>query len=267
MNRAEALDHLLAVERLALTTDFDGTVSEIAPSPDLAVMFPRCRELLASFAKKLPLVAIVSGRPAAEVHQLVGLPGMIYLGNHGLERWEDGRIHFEPSASSHPDAIRSILEAARQALELPGLIFEEKQTGASIHYRLASDPAAARQEVTFVLQELTDGTEVKVMEGRRVVELRPALNADKGTALFDLLRRHDVNGAVYAGDDTTDLDAFDGLRRWARQEGGRSITVAVASSEMPPELAENADLTVEGVEGWADFLDALLNDLDARNLG
>jgi len=257
MNPSEAVLYLLDAGPLALTTDFDGTVSEIAPTPELATLHPRCRDSLGKLSEELPLVAVVSGRRVEDVRQLVGLPGIVYLGNHGLERWENGTTYVEPSASEQFLVIRSILEDARVELNIRGLLFEEKGTGASIHYRSTSNPSAARTQITSLLRDLAKGKEVKVVEGRRVVELRPASDADKGTALIELLCRYDVGGAIYAGDDRTDLDAFAGLRRWSGQEGRRAVTVGVISAEMPPELAEEADVTVGGVEGWADFLDAL----------
>lgn len=258
MKPSEAVLYLLDAGPLALTTDFDGTVSEIAPTPEQARIHPRCRDNLAELSEQLPLVAVVSGRHVEDVRQLVGLPGVVYVGNHGLERWENGTTYVEPSASEEFLVIRSILENARVELNIPGLLFEEKGTGASIHYRSTSNPSAARKRITSLLRDLAKGKEVEVVEGRRVVELRPALEVNKGSALIDLLGRYDVRGAVYAGDDQTDLDAFAGLRRWADQEGKRAVTVGVISAEMPPELAEEADVTVDGVEGWADFLDDLV---------
>ena len=145
------------------------------------------------------------------------------------------------------------------------MVIEEKETGASIHYRLTSDPAVAREQVISVLRDLTEDTGIQLVEGRRVVELRPSLDVNKGTALFDLLTRHPVRAAVYAGDDRTDLDAFTGLRRWEQQEGGRSLAVAISSPEMAADLRQAADVVVEGVEGWADLMDALLTKLDAEN--
>jgi trehalose 6-phosphate phosphatase len=146
-----------------------------------------------------------------------------------------------------------------------GLGFEEKGIGASIHYRLCADPTTARQRVMATLRELSAGMGIKIVEGRRVIELRPSVDVDKGTALFDLLSRYDVAGSVYAGDDVTDLDAFVGLRRWEEQEGGRSLAVAVSSREMPPDLCQAADVVVEGVEGWADLLEALLTSFKASS--
>jgi trehalose 6-phosphate phosphatase len=257
MNPQEALDYIVAAQPLALITDFDGTISEIAPTPEQAVVFPRCCRRLARLARDLPLVSIVSGRQVNDVRRLVGLPGIVYVGDHGLCRWEKGHTHVEPSARNHLESMRGIIETARQRLTLPGIVFEEKDTGVSIHYRATPDPVAAQKEITSLLEDLTRGTGIEILEGRRVVELRPTVHVDKGTAVFELLRDRMVDGAIYAGDDTTDVDAFAGLRRWSEQEGKRSLAVAVSSSEMPPELREAADLVVDGVEGWADFLDAL----------
>jgi trehalose 6-phosphate phosphatase len=267
MNAQEALDYVAAARPLALITDFDGTISEIAPTPEEAVVHARCRHLLARLARHLSLVAIVSGRQVTEVRRLVDLSGIIYVGNHGLCRWEGGHTHLEPSVLAHLEEIRGIAETARQRLTSPWLRFEEKDTGVSIHYRSAPDPASAKKEITSLLEDLTKGVAVEVLEGRRVVELRPAVQVDKGTAVFELLRDRVVGGAIYAGDDTTDLHAFAGLRRWSEQAKKRSLAVAVNSREMPPDLGEAADLVVDGVEGWADFLntieDNLVTGLDA----
>ncbi len=264
MDVAQAVERLLEAQPLALTTDFDGAISEIAATPGLASVHPRCRDLLAQLVHKLPLVAILSGRPATEVRQLTGIEEIVYLGNHGLEWWQDGTGHIEPSVSQDLPKIGSILEAARRALDLPGLTFENKGATASVHYRLTEDPIQARNQVLAVLHDLTRGTGVRVVEGRRVAELRPSVRVDKGTALSGLLRRYPVRTAVYAGDDVTDVDAFAGMRHWAQQEDGRSVAVAVASPEAPPELSDSADLVVESVDGWADFMHSLLTSLDAR---
>jgi trehalose 6-phosphate phosphatase len=261
MDPHEALAYIVAEQPLALVTDFDGAISKIVSTPGQAEVFPRCRELLAKLAGELPLVAVLSGRPVGDVQRLVGLPGIVYIGNHGLSRWEGGQTHIDPSVSGHISAIHSIAEEARQLLTVPGLLIEDEETGVAIHYRSTPDPASARSLVVRVLQELVSGTGIQVLEGRLVVELRPPVNIDKGTSIFELLCGHDVNGAVYAGDDRTDLDAFAGLRRWAEQEDKRALAVAVDSSEIPPGLREAADLVVDGVEGWADFLDALQRNL------
>jgi trehalose 6-phosphate phosphatase len=150
-------------------------------------------------------------------------------------------------------------------LDVHGLGFEEKGVGASIHYRLCPDPNIARAKVLTILGKLCAGTGIKIVEGRRVIELRPSADANKGTALSHLLSEHDIGSAVYAGDDVTDLDAYAGLRRWAEQEGRRCLAVAVNSPEMPPDLGHAADVIVEGVQGWADLMEALLTSLEGSS--
>ncbi|MFQ5886845.1 MAG: trehalose-phosphatase [Anaerolineae bacterium] len=260
----KAIDYLLAGQPLALATDFDGTLSAITPTPQLARIHPKCRDSLAKLRNDLAWVAVLSGRQVEEVRQLVGLPGVVYLGNHGLERWEKGAKHIDPRASRYAPVIHSILERTRQELKLPGLLFEDKGIIASIHYRSAQDPVAARKRIASLLWDLAREPGLKVLEGRRVVELRPPLDLNKGTALLNLLRKYDVRGVIYAGDDKTDLDAFRAIHRWGIQEERRALAVGVISPEMPHGLMEDSDLVVEGVKGVAEFL-AILAEAFSRN--
>ncbi len=254
----DAVGQLLDAQPVIFATDFDGTLSEIAPSPPLAHIHAGCRDSLARLSQELDLVAVLSGRQVDEVRQLVGLPGVVYLGNHGLERWEKGERYVDPQAAQYAPIIERILERARRELKLDGVLFEDKGITASIHYRLAPNPAEARKLVASHLRDLAGKTGIRVVEGRRVVELRPPLDLDKGTALLDLLRRHAADSIIYAGDDQTDLDAFQAIHRWALLGEKRALAVAVISTEIPPGLREEADLTVEGVEGMAQFLALLV---------
>jgi len=263
MDAAQAINYLLARQPLALATDFDGTISHIAPTPAEAKVHPGCRKSLERLSHILPLVAVVSGRPAKDVQRLVGLDSVVYIGNHGLERWQRGEIHNEPLASKHVEHIKRIVGAARRILTFPGIVFEEKGTTAAVHYRLASDPEFARAEATSVLRKLAAGTGVRVIEGKRVIELRPDLEIDKGTAVFDLLNRYELGSAAYAGDDGTDADAFAGLRCWSSGGDRAALAAAIDSPELPQRLREEADLVLPGVEGWADFLKKLAQGLDA----
>jgi trehalose 6-phosphate phosphatase len=259
----QAINYLLAKQPLALATDFDGTISQIAPTPSEAKLHPGCRNSLERLSQVLPLVAIVSGRAAVDVWRLVGLDDVVYIGNHGLERWERGEISVEPMALNHVEHINRIVRAACRVLTSPGIVFEDKGTTAAVHYRLAPDPEFARAEATSVLRKLAAGTDVRVIEGKRVIELRPDLEIDKGTALFDLLNRYELRSAAYAGDDGTDADAFAGLRCWSTPGDRVAVAVAIDSPEVPQRLREEADLVLAGVEGWADLLKQLAQRLEA----
>jgi trehalose 6-phosphate phosphatase len=253
-----AIDHLLDAQPLALVTDFDGTISQIASTPEGAAIHPRCLDSLAKLSRKLTLVAVVSGRQVEEVRRLVGLAGVIYIGNHGLERWEEGTKYVDPVASRYATAIRDILARARDQLTLPGLVFEDKGVTASIHYRNATDPETAGRQVVTFLRDLAVDSGLRLVEGRCVIELRPPVDVDKGTAMLGLLQAYEPGSVVYAGDDRTDLDAFAAIHRWAVQQNRRALAVGVMSPEAPPQLTEEADLLVGGVDGWANFLAALV---------
>ncbi|HEV3407669.1 MAG TPA: trehalose-phosphatase, partial [Gaiellaceae bacterium] len=169
---------------------------------------------------------------------LVGLEGIRYVGNHGLELVPDA------------DGLARAIARFRASVAHP---VEDKVLSLSYHYRDAPDERAARAELEEVAERAREAG-LDPRWGRKVLEVRPPVAADKGTAVRALLREVAVARALYAGDDTTDLDAFSGL--W---EAGLEhvVRVAVASEEGPPELREAADLVVASPEELVEVLRAL----------
>ena len=86
-------------------------------------------------------MAAVSGRDALKAREMVGLDGMVYVGNHGLERWQDGGILIHEEARQYVPVVREVVEALGRGLDAPGLIVEDKGVTASVHYRLSPTPA------------------------------------------------------------------------------------------------------------------------------
>jgi trehalose 6-phosphate phosphatase len=222
-------DHLL--ERLAedrgraaILLDVDGTLAPIVPAPEQASVPPETRAELARLQRRYALVACVSGRPAADAKRVVGLPELTYVGLHGLE--------LNPAAESHRGAIHAFAETVNWPIE-------DKGVAVSFHYRGVDDEAAARAELEQVA-ERARAAGLRARFGRLVLEILPPVDAHKGTAVRRLLERAELTRALYAGDDTTDLDAF---RELERLELG--VRVAVVSDEGPPELREAADLVVD----------------------
>jgi trehalose 6-phosphate phosphatase len=222
-------------ERTALLFDVDGVLAPIVPRPELSAVPDATRAELRRLAGRYLLVGCVSGRAGSEARRLVGVEGIEYVGNHGLE------LH--PEAERAADAIA----AFREGLAWP---VEDKWLSLSLHYREAGDEEAARRELEDVAARAADAGLVPRW-GRKVLEIRPPLEADKGTAVQALIGRWDARRGLYAGDDTTDLDAFAGLRRAGLEH---SVTVAVASDEGPAELREAADLVVESPESVTELL-------------
>jgi trehalose 6-phosphate phosphatase len=209
--------------RAAVLLDVDGTLAPIVARPELAEVPEVTRVGLRRLVPRYALVACISGRTGAEARRLVGVDGIFYVGVHGLE--------LEPEA----DAWRAPL---RQLAGFDWPWVEDKGLTVAFHWREAADEKRARAELGQVA-ERARGLGLEARWGRKVLELRPPVDADKGTAVRSLLGERGLRRALYAGDDTTDLDAFRGL------DGLEvAIRVALASAESPPELRESADLVL-----------------------
>lgn len=253
-----ALRPLVSLPRLGLVTDVDGTISPIVDQPDAAQVTPRAKDLLAALAERLALVAAVSGRAAADVRARVGLPGLVYVGNHGLERWASGRVEAMPQAAAYRGALQTALDALR-TLSMPGLFVEDKGVTLSVHYRQTARPEQAADLLRPVVAAIAAGAGLKMVEGRMVFELRPPLDIDKGSALRDLVARYALDGAVYLGDDTTDADALRAARALRASGACYALGLGVVSDDAPEAVAASADLLLDGIQDVEDFLAWLLS--------
>lgn len=245
-----------------LFSDIDGTISAIAPTPAEAEVDARCRAALLALSQRLRVVAVVSGRSAGEALSMVGLPQIVYVGNHGLEIWENGRLTEVEEAGYFRGVLHKFLDKLRPAIDIRGVLIEPKGVTASIHYRLAGDTVETRKRILEAIESTGSSGAFRITEGRMIVEVRPPIEVNKGTAVAELVCRHGLAGAVYLGDDLTDLDAFKalyGLERKGRLEAKTSI--AVSATESPREVIAGADATVEGVEGVATLLGTLSDEL------
>jgi trehalose 6-phosphate phosphatase len=222
----------------ALLFDVDGTLAPIAATPDLARVPDETKVELARLAGSYLLVACISGRPGAEAAAMVGVEDIRYVGNHGLE--------LDERAPELAGRIASFRDAV-------GLPVEDKGLSLSYHYRGAEDEEEARAELEAVAERArAEGLDPRW--GRKVLEIRPPVEADKGTAVVSLLDGVRARLGLYAGDDTTDLDAFAGLARAGLEH---FVRVAVESAEGPDELVAAADLVVRGPERLAALLATL----------
>jgi trehalose 6-phosphate phosphatase len=241
-----SLPKLAGEPRLGLVTDVDGTLSPIVPDPDAAQVTPRNRRHLETLCSLLPLVAVISGRSVADLRARVGVPGLIYIGNHGLERWVGDRVEIAPDAAS----FRPALEAALQDLAahpMPGVQVEDKGATLSIHYRRTADPPSAAADLFPLAHDIAARHGLKLYQGRMVFELRPPVDINKGSAFRRLIDEHELKAALYLGDDTTDLDAFQVARQLRQRETCYSLSVGVESEGTPDAVLETADLLASGV--------------------
>jgi trehalose 6-phosphate phosphatase len=243
----------------AILTDIDGVLAPIVPTPDMSEVPEELRDLLRRLSGKYRVVAGISGRSAEDALQLVGLEELVYYGNHGFEILRDGEIEIVPEAKPYKEKIEELENKAREELEPLGAFVEEKGITASIHYRNASYEVGERCK-EFVKRE-GERLGLRITVGRGVVEARPPIRADKGTATRKLVEEYEPQKALFMGDDTTDLDAFRELEK-LREEGvlKEILRIGVESDEGPPEIVSEADIVVEGVEGVGRVLRALLGE-------
>lgn len=240
-----------------LVTDIDGTISPTAATPQQATVSPPCRHYLDLLSQQLTLVAAISGRSSLTIKDMLGIPSMVYVGNHGLERWAGGTTRVRADLEDFPPLITAVLAALRPLLEIKGVSFEDKGLSASVHYRLTANPEAAKRDILARLRRLPQANRFKVLENKMVIDLVPKVEADKGTALLALIREYRLKGGLYLGDDLTDIPAFRALHQAARELDFQGYAIGVTSAEMPPMLAQEADFTLNGVAEVARFLEWL----------
>jgi trehalose 6-phosphate phosphatase len=243
--------------RFGLITDVDGTISPIGDEPDAARVTPGNLELLARLGALLPLVAVISGRSAGDVARRVNLPGLVYIGNHGMEQWQDGQVRIVPSAAAYREALTAAAAEIRQLL-VKGMSLEDKGVTLSVHYRTTDRPEQVAVELTPAFEALAGAHGLRLTRGRMVFEFRPPVQVDKGSALVALVRSHRLEAAVYLGDDTTDVTAFQNAARLRASGQCLAYGLGVCSPGTPAEVLENADYLIQEVSGVETFLAWLL---------
>jgi len=259
----EAKDGLLKAwlshERRGLITDMDGTLSPIVNQPDAAYPTERNRDLLAALREKLTLVAAVSGRAADDLHSRIKLDGVVYAGNHGLERWQDGGVIVAPEVQPYRPAIEQAMAAVETHLSA-GMMIEDKGATLSVHYRNTADPSAEITRLQPIMGEIGAAHGLKIYEGRMIFEIRPPIEMNKGTVFRDLIAEYQLDAAIFIGDDTTDADALKMAQTLRADKTCFALGIGVTSDDVPQIVVDSADLLTEGVPGVEDFL-AWLNEM------
>ena len=223
--------------RTAILLDVDGVLAPIVDRPQDSAVPEETRVELRRLNRRYALVACISGRSSADARRVVGLDELVYVGEHGLE--------LEPDAAAWGDRLQAF------AATIDWEDVERKPLTVTFHYRRAENEAEALRLLEAVATRArAEGLVARF--GRKVLELRPPVGAHKGTAVMHLLGDRGLERALYAGDDTTDLDAFNALQ--ALELG---VTVAVSSAEGPAELREAADVVVDGTTAMLELLRSL----------
>lgn len=234
--------------------DFDGTLAHVVDHPNDAAALPESVEAIARLIPLVGRVALVSGRPVADLRTRIDIDGLLYSGLYGLEHAiGSGEIAVDSKASAWIPEVAMVTDAANEWAtsaddELEGVVVEGKGLSVTLHYRMTADHALAFESVADWARGEAARTGMRVIFGKLNVELVPPIDTDKGSAVDELIAG--MNSCLYIGDDSGDLPAFDAIRRWGRD----SLVLAVSSSELPVDVAEKADAIIEGPPGVAQLL-------------
>jgi trehalose 6-phosphate phosphatase len=246
IQRLKSADHIL------LLSDYDGTLIPIVDRPELAVLAPETRRLLQILARdRRYTVGIVSGRALIDLKEKIGLDGIIYAGNHGLEIEGFGTNFLEPIA----EEIRPFFQILSQVLTttlrgIRGVLVEDKGLSLSVHYRSVDEAEEDRVRDAFhkVTNPLHITGRIRITRGKKVYEIRPPVDWDKGKAVSWLVakcKEIKVKSSIlplYLGDDLTDEDAFkvievcDGISVFVGPEESKSTARYYLNS--PQEVVE-----------------------------
>jgi trehalose 6-phosphate phosphatase len=182
----------------AVLTDIDGVLAPIVPTPDLSEVPEELRGLLQRLSEMYLVVAGISGRAAEDALRLVGLEEIAYYGNHGFEVLRPGDdVEIVPEAEPYKNKVEELENKAREELEPLGAFVEEKGITASIHYRNVS-PENGERCKEFVERE-GERLGLRITVGRGVVEARPPIRADKGTATRKVVEEYEPRKALFIG--------------------------------------------------------------------
>jgi trehalose 6-phosphate phosphatase len=253
------LAQLQKAKHILLLTDYDGTLTPIVERPELAVIPERVHKVLQRLvSQKGVTVGIISGRELRDLKEMVHVDGAIYAGNHGFEIEGPGLSFINPLA----EEIRPVLRFVRRVLSkafktIKGVLVEDKGLTLTVHYRQADKKST--RDVKNILDRIIGGPltsgKVNMTEGKKVFEVRPAVNWDKGKAVQLLIKRFTRAGRhssllpIYLGDDLTDEDAFRFIDRY-----GKGISVLVGL----PNQDTSARYFLKSPEEVAKFLEVFL---------
>lgn len=208
------------IPNLLIFLDFDGTLAPISQTWELTVFSQKTKNVLKKLLRN-PSVdpVIISGRSLEDIKRRIGIPGIIYSGNHGLE-WEFDGKYEKINLSNKAKKVLAQLKrlTGRLKYKYPGVLTEDKIFTYAIHYRLLNTEyiSAFRSEIKQIFNKCT-GHEISVIEGKKVYDVRPNMSWTKGDFckfLIGKINRKNIrdSGIIYIGDDTTDEDAFRRLK-------------------------------------------------------
>ncbi len=235
-----AFDHIQAInerlrayKKIILFTDYDGTLTPIRESPDLAILSEEVRQILEKFShNETFFLGIITGRSLRQIKKLVNIPRVLYAANHGIELEGPGvRFSSSEAKKARCNLWSVYMQLFKSLHHIKGVYLEDKGYTVSLHYRLVKKA----KDVEFIMNTLTSITKPYVERkalflstGKMVYEIRPPVTWNKATTIQWLLTNYfpltfgENTLLMYLGDDKADIEVFHALK-------GKELTIFVGN--------------------------------------
>lgn len=227
-------------------TDIDGTIAPTGLDIFKARVTDNNRRYLSILSKKLPLIAVISGRQSQAVREMVDIDGVVCFGHYGMERWQNSRPELHPEAQLYYSDVRALVAELEPLKSMEGVQIQDKDASVSIHYRMSPEQDAAKNTILRLLEKIPHIKRLRVVEDKMCFGILPPVDIDKGTTVSELIKKYQLHSGIFLGDDTGDVTAFTAIRR--TKQGFSGLAIAVVNEETPPEVISEVDFVLEGVE-------------------
>ena len=264
LENLESLKKIIRRKPFGLITDMDGTISPIPRDFLETPVPPPTLPQLARLVKQIDLLAVISGRKAGALREIINITGIEYIGHYGMEWWENGR------AVLHPDVEASLADMRAVAIELEtlgsidGVIIQDKWATISVHYNTVQQPSTAKQHILDLLEKSPYIKKLKLMDEKTNIGIVPRLDIDKGTAVARLIKQHHLKSAIYLGDDIGDLPAFRAIRVAREKQDFMGLAVLVTGAATSQSLQYEVDFTLDGIRETTALLNWLVENTRVR---
>jgi trehalose 6-phosphate phosphatase len=247
LDNLETLKTIVRCKPFGLITDMDGTISEI-PNNFLEKTFhPIILPQLSQLVSQVELVAIVSGRKTENLKEIVNIEGVKYIGNYGMEWWENNQAVLHPDVTASLSSMRAMAKELETLRSINGIIIQDKWATMSVHYHMCLQTETAKQRILDLLEKSPHIQNLRLMDEKTNIGIVPRINIDKGTAVIELINEYNLKSAIYLGDDIGDVPAFRAIRQARKDSNFNGLAILVIGPDTPRTSLDEADFTLKGV--------------------
>jgi trehalose 6-phosphate phosphatase len=263
LDNLETLRAIIRRKPFGLITDMDGTLSPIPHDFLQTTNPPRVLPLLSALVSQVALLAVVSGRKAEALKNIVDIAGIKYIGNYGMEHWENDQAVLHPNVTASLCSMRAVAAELESLRAVEGMIIQDKWATISVHYHMTPRPETAKQQILDLLEKSPHIKNLRLMDEKTNIGIVPRVDIDKGTAITGLIDGHHLRSAIYLGDDIGDIPAFKAIRQARQNRDFDGLAILVTSTDTSQSLLEEVDFTLDGVPETEILLDWFVTNTEA----